>query len=107
ENFNDDYFEYGGSMRWDDSNAGNDEDNDYSFQEAATETLHEHLLGQLKLLPLSDRDQMLALLLVDAINDDGYLEPSLEELAAQIETESEVDVLELQTALKHIQNLDP
>src|SRR5690606_23965732 len=79
ENFNDDYFEYGGNTRWDDSNAGNDEDNDYSFQEAATENLHEHLLSQLKLMPLSDRDQMLALLLVDAINDDGYLELPLEE----------------------------
>ncbi len=107
ENFNDDYFEYGGNTRWDDSNAGNDEDNDYSFQEAATETLHEHLLSQLKLLPLSERDQMLALLLVDAINDDGYLELPLEELVEQIDPEAEVDLLELQTALKHIQNLDP
>ncbi|PKO25759.1 MAG: RNA polymerase factor sigma-54 [Betaproteobacteria bacterium HGW-Betaproteobacteria-8] len=107
ENFADDYLEYSGNTRWEDSNSGNDEDSDYSFQEAAIETLHEHLLSQLKLLPLSERDQMLALLLVDAINDDGYLEQSLEELAAQIETESEVDVLELQTALKHIQNLDP
>lgn len=50
---------------------------------------------------------MLAMLLVDAINDDGYLEQSLEELVEQIDPEAEVDILELQTALKHIQNLDP
>jgi RNA polymerase sigma-54 factor len=107
ENFADDYLEYGGSTRWDDSNAGNDEDNDYSFQEAATETLREHLVSQLKLLPLSSRDQMLALVLTDAINDDGYLEQPLEELVDMFEEDTEVDLLELQTALKHIQNLDP
>ena len=45
--------------------------------------------------------------LVDAINDDGYLEQPLCELAAMLEPELEVDMLELETALKHIQNLDP
>ncbi|MDX9950901.1 MAG: RNA polymerase factor sigma-54 [Methylophilaceae bacterium] len=107
ENFNDDYFEYTGNTRWDDSNAGNDDDGDYHFQEAAPETLHDHLMSQLKLMPLSERDQMLAMLLVDAINDDGYLEQPLEELVEQIDPAAEVDLLELQTALKHIQNLDP
>lgn len=107
EHFSDDHLEYASNTRWDDSNAGNDDDGDFHFQEAATETLHDHLLSQLKLLPLSERDQMLAMFLVDAINDDGYLEQPLEELVEQIEPEAEVDLLELQTALKHIQNLDP
>ncbi len=107
ENFADDYTDYGSSTRWEDSGAGNDDDNDYSFQEAAALTLREHLLSQLKLLPLSERDQMLALLLVDAINDDGYLEQPLEELVELLPEEYEVDLLELQTALKHVQNLDP
>lgn len=107
ENFADDYTDYGSSTRWEDSSAGNDDDNEYSFQEAASLTLHEHLLSQLKLLPLSERDQMLALLLVDAINDDGYLEQPLEELVELLPEEYEVDLLELQTALKHVQNLDP
>jgi RNA polymerase sigma-54 factor len=107
ENFADDYTDYGSSTRWEDSGAGNDDDNDYSFQEAAALTLREHLLSQLKLLPLSERDQMLALLLVDAINDDGYLEQPLEELVEMLPEEYEVDLLEMQTALKHVQNLDP
>jgi RNA polymerase sigma-54 factor len=107
ENFADDHMDFGGNTRWDDSNAGNDEDNDYSFQEAATETLREHLLSQLKLLPLSSRDQMLVMVLTDAINDDGYLEQPLEELVDMFEKEADVDLLELQTALKHIQHLDP
>ena len=45
--------------------------------------------------------------LVDAINDDGYLEQSLEELAALLAQDPEIDPMELQTALKLIQHLDP
>ena len=58
-------------------------------------------------MPISERDQTLAMFLVDAINDDGYLEQSLEDLAAMLAEDSEVDLLELQTALKFIQHLDP
>lgn len=70
-------------------------------------TLREHLLSQLKLMPLSDRDQTLVALLVDAINDDGYLEQPLEELAEILPEEYEIDPLELSTVLKLIQHLDP
>lgn len=100
-----DYFDKG-SNRWEEGGSG-DDDNDYSFQEAATPTLREHLLEQLSLMPLSERDQKIVLFLVDAINDDGYLEQSLEELAALLTEESEIDILELQTALKLVQHLDP
>lgn len=104
----DDYFEYqGGSNRWDESSSGSDDDNDFTFQEAVSLTLREHLLDQLKLMPLSERDQTLTLLLVDAINDDGYLEQSLEELAELLPEEFELDPMELETALKHVQHLDP
>jgi RNA polymerase sigma-54 factor len=65
------------------------------------------LLEQLSLMPLSARDQTLASVLVDAINEDGYLEQSLEELAEMLPEEQEVDPMELQTALKLIQHLDP
>ncbi|HYG32834.1 MAG TPA: RNA polymerase factor sigma-54 [Methylophilaceae bacterium] len=101
----DDYFDRGGN-RWEESGSG-DDDGDYSFQEAAAPTLREHLMEQLSLMPLSDRDQKIALFLVDAINEDGYLEQSLDELAALLTEESEIDILELQTALKLVQHLDP
>jgi RNA polymerase sigma-54 factor len=100
-----DYFDKG-SNRWEEGGSS-DDDNDYSFQEAATPTLREHLLEQLSLMPLSERDQKIVMFLVDAINDDGYLEQSLEELAALLTEESEIDILELQTALKLVQHLDP
>lgn len=101
----DEYFDKGAG-RWEEGGSG-DDDNDYTFQEAAAPTLREHLLEQLSLMPLSERDQKITLLLVDAINDDGYLEQTLEELAALLQEEPEIDPMELQTALKLIQHLDP
>lgn len=101
-----DYFDEGVSQRWEE-NHNLDDENDYVFQEIDTPTLHDHLTSQLKLMPLSERDQTLSAYLVDAINDDGYLEQPLEELAELLPAELEIDLLELQTALKHIQHLDP
>ena len=104
----DSYGEFSGSNRWEEGGAGSDEDdNDYVFQEADSLTLRQHLLEQLQLMPLSERDLTLASILVDAINEDGYLEQSLEELAEMLPEEQEIELLELQTALKLIQHLDP
>ncbi|HQR60781.1 MAG TPA: RNA polymerase factor sigma-54 [Methylophilaceae bacterium] len=107
DEFGTDYSDYSGGNRWDDSGSGSDDEGDFVFQEADTPTLRQHLLGQIKLMPLSQRDLTLAALLVDAINEDGYLEQPLEELASILPPEYEVDPLELATALKHIQHLDP
>jgi RNA polymerase sigma-54 factor len=106
ENFADD-FDFSGGGRWEENNSSSDDDNDFTFQEAANPSLREHLLSQLKLMTLSERDQTLAMFLVDAINDDGYLEQPLEELVDLLDAESEIDLMELETALKHIQHLDP
>ncbi len=89
------------------TNASSDDDNDFTFQEPDAPTLREHLLEQLGLMHLSERDLLLASMLVDAINEDGYLEQPLEELVELLPAEQEVDLLELQTALKLIQHLDP
>jgi RNA polymerase sigma-54 factor len=108
EDYGSEEMDFSGATRWEKSGAGSDDDdNDYFFQEPETPTLREHLLAQLKLMPLSERDQTLAVLLVDAINDDGYLEQSLEELAEIVPAEYEIDLLELNTTLKLIQHLDP
>jgi RNA polymerase sigma-54 factor len=103
----DSYGEFSGSNRWEEGSGSDEDDNDYVFQEADSPTLRQHLLEQLQLMPLSERDITLASILIDAINEDGYLEVSLEELAEMLPAEQEIDPLELQTALKLIQHLDP
>jgi len=105
--FNDEFDEFSNGSRWDENTMPADDDSDFKPQETLQTSLREHLLSQLKLMPLSERDQSLVLMLVDSINDDGYLEQSLEEIAELMPEELEIDAIELQTALRHVQHLDP
>ncbi len=86
---------------------GDDEEDDGQQGAACTETLREHLQWQLNLLPLSERDKTMTMLLIDALDDFGYLQQDLGELAGMLPLELEVDPVELDTALKHIQHMDP
>jgi RNA polymerase sigma-54 factor len=84
------------------------EDGEYQQQVAAdAPTLRVHLQGQLSLVTLSERDQRLVALLIDTLDEDGYLTQSLEELAELMPPELEVDLEDLQIALRHLQNLEP
>jgi RNA polymerase sigma-54 factor len=74
---------------------------------AALPTLSEHLLSQFGLMSLSERDKMLATILVAHLDEDGYLMHSLEELVELIGPHMEVEIDDLQVALKIVQNLDP
>jgi RNA polymerase sigma-54 factor len=98
-----------------------DEDGDRSFAAADTPTLREHLRTQLSLTNLAGRDRVFVQLLIDALDDDGYLTQPLEEIATMLPAEAEADandgagaapdelslLAELSTALRHLQNLEP
>lgn len=86
------------------------DDNDepeYPQQGAETISLRDHLNWQLNLTQLSLRDRTIVSLMIDALSEDGYLTQSLDEIAAILPPELEIDPLELDTALKYLQNLDP
>jgi len=83
------------------------EDSEYQQVAADAPTLRIHLLAQLSLTNLPERDRRLVALLIDSLDDDGYLTQSLEELATILPPELEVELDELQIALKHLQNLEP
>ena len=109
--FDEDYEEYGSASNWDEgrkqNNNNDDDDDNFTRQETIVENLRDHLLDQIKLLSLSERDQRLMLLLIDSINENGYLESSLEDIMESLPEELEIEFVELETALKHVQNLDP
>jgi len=86
-----------------------DDGDDADFPQIAAESpnLREHLLSQLALTMLEPRDRSLVALLIDALDEDGYLTMPLEELAQLIPPEHAVEPEELQIALKHLQNCDP
>ncbi len=74
---------------------------------AAPTTLPEHLRQQLALLPLSQRDLGLAMVIAESLDDDGYLRTSLDELLPLLELETAVAMPELEAALACVQQLDP
>src|ERR1044071_7507905 len=84
-----------------------DEENDRSFAAPDTPTLRDHLHTQLTLTKLSERDRAFVGLLIDALDEDGYLTQPLEEILAMLPPEAEADLEELQIALRHLQNLEP
>jgi RNA polymerase sigma-54 factor len=83
------------------------DDADYPQLAAESPSLRDHLLQQLSLTALRDRDRTLVALLVDALDEDGYLTQPLEEIAAMLPAELAIEPDELAIALKHLQNLDP
>lgn len=100
-------------MAWGERNHGSgsgnaqDDDNLIAQQDAHHGTLNEHLLNQLSLTPVSTRDRQLVSLLIEALDEDGYLTTSLEDLAELLPEELEIDPLELSAALKLLQSFDP
>jgi RNA polymerase sigma-54 factor len=88
--------------------ARDDPDEGDFFQVAAeSPNLREHLHRQLTLTKLEPRDRSLVAFLIEALDEDGYLTQSLEELAQIVPEELQIEPEELQIALKHLQNLDP
>jgi RNA polymerase sigma-54 factor len=86
---------------------GDDEDGDRNFGTADTPTLRDHLRAQLSLTNLSERDRVLVEVLIDALDEDGYLTQPLEEIAALLPADAEIEAEELAIALRHLQNLEP
>ena len=89
--------------------AGRDEDDDSDPQDihGSTTSLRDHLVWQLGMTQLSERDRSLVRFLIEALDDDGYLSAPLDELLATLPPEYEIELEELEIALRHIQNFDP
>nr|WP_217346556.1 RNA polymerase factor sigma-54 [Noviherbaspirillum sp. L7-7A]MBV0881017.1 RNA polymerase factor sigma-54 [Noviherbaspirillum sp. L7-7A] len=84
------------------------EDDDARPQMEAHElTLREHLLEQMRVTVQNPRDRALVELVIDALDDNGYLTEPLEEIHARLPEELEVEIEELSMALKLLQSFDP
>lgn len=70
-------------------------------------TLRDHLLSQVALLKLERRDRALVELIIDALDDDGYLTQDVAEIAAHLPAELEIDPDELAVAVRHVQAMEP
>jgi RNA polymerase sigma-54 factor len=72
----------------------------------AQPTMHEHLENLLHLYPLNERDRAAAQVLIEALDDDGYLRESLVDLAEAFEADPPLTEEELRVALCLVQTLD-
>lgn len=88
------------------SKAPEDEDSRPQL-EAHETTLREHLLEQTRLTVRELRDRALIELIIDALNENGYLEEPLEEIHARLPEELGVEMEELSFALKLLQSFEP
>jgi len=88
--------------------ARGDDDEDESFPEQAAEqsSLRTHLHTQLTTCSLDDRDRKVVGLLIDALDENGYLTQNLVELAELLPDELEITLDDLETALVQLQHLD-
>jgi RNA polymerase sigma-54 factor len=92
---------YGAGLRED------DDDSDFPQLPAGIPSLREHLLAQTGFTAMPERDRTLIGLIIDALDDAGFITQDLEEIAQMLPPELGVELDELLIALRHLQNLDP
>ncbi len=83
---------------------------EYLTNNSVEETLQDHLIWQLNLVPLAKEDKIIGLTLIDSIDSNGFLTQPLEELLEMflIEESGDQPTIEvLEKILEVIQNFDP
>lgn len=82
-----------------------DDDDDYTYEQYAYEedTLTDYLLSQLHFSSLKDRDADIGKYIIEAVDDNGYLTMSVEEIAKAVET----DIFRVEDVLNFVQTFDP
>jgi RNA polymerase sigma-54 factor len=84
-----------------------DDDRAQEYADSSHDTLRDHLLWQLELSRLDERDRRIGIALIDAINDDGYLTEPFEEVGRNLLPDIEAAPADLERVLAYLQAMDP
>ncbi len=85
-----------------------DENSDYDSRRGTTDSLYDHLMWQLNLTPMSDRDRVIAMTLIDAVEPNGMLAISLEEIFEGLKNDwEELEYDEIVAVQHRVQQFDP
>jgi len=89
--------------------AGSGGDSDTSMIDMVADDLglRAYLRNQMNAWPLSDRERVLVVTIIESLDDDGYLRTPLMELSALTDLSPVADEAEMEAALKQVQTLDP
>ncbi|MFC5076443.1 RNA polymerase sigma-54 factor [Vibrio thalassae] len=98
---------------WDDvysANTGNTgiavDDDMPIYQGETTQSLQDYLIWQLDLTPFTETDRAIALAIIDAVDDYGYLTLSCEDILESVDIE-DVELDEIEAVRKRVQQFDP
>ncbi len=81
---------------------------EFETQHSQSETLLDHLLQQLGMLSISDRDHAIAISIIDSINKDGYLCETIDDIYLGLQAQLEdLELDEVEGVLHRVQNFDP
>ena len=89
------------------ASSGTRGEEDFEPQNAAPETLQEHLLWQLNLTPFSTRQRIIATIIIDALNAAGYLSEGIEGVLAALPADLDASIEEVEAVRRQLQRFDP
>jgi RNA polymerase sigma-54 factor len=89
------------------SSQNNRDEDGMEPQNAAAESLQEHLLWQLNLTPMDPRAKAIATVLIDALNTDGYLGEGLDAVLAALPPHLKATLDEVESVRRQLQRFDP
>ncbi len=87
--------------------SGSRGDDDFEPQNAAPETLQQHLLWQLNLASFNSREHLIATILIDALSPAGYLTERLDAVLAALPTGFDASIAEIESVRRQLQGFDP
>jgi RNA polymerase sigma-54 factor len=102
-----DVFSSGGNTP---AGSSDDDENPFESRNAAPETLADHLAWQLNLTPFSDLDRAIGHVILDAIDERGYLTVPLDDILSAVTDPDDPDAVEMdevEAVLHRIQQFDP
>ena len=80
---------------------------DYETKDTTTDSLREHLLWQLNLTPMSEKDLSVGYAIIDAIDSNGSLTIEIETIYSDLKNDFDVELDEVIAVLHRIQQFDP
>lgn len=85
---------------------GNAPEDDMIYQGETSETLQDYLRWQMQLTPFSDTDRAIAEIIIEAIDENGFLTISCEDILESLDL-PDVEADEVEAVIKRIQLFDP
>ena len=80
---------------------------DYETKDTTTDSLREHLLWQLNLTPMSEKDLSVGYAIIDAIDSNGALTIEIETIYSDLKDDFDIELDEVIAVLHRIQQFDP